>query len=111
MPIDTDVWKRDVQNVILDAPVFLTFGDDDVDRKVMRSNVVESDDLQDAGVFEDRDLRVVLVTGEWTNLPAENDKVTLKDAIADDGVVFRVASFSDAVLKVSRTLTLRRPTA
>lgn len=76
MPLDTDVYERDVQNVNKDIPAQLISGSDTL--TVSKSDQTRDDTLEQVGFFEEREIEVMAVVSEFiSGVPDVGDQVTL----------------------------------
>ena len=104
MALDTTVFDTDLANVIADNPSTLIWSGETV--SCMKGDIARSDEVELAGVFQDKNLEVQVRVGAFANnYPA------IRDTLSVDGAEYRVLRSMKSADDIMLSLNLERLTA
>jgi len=105
MALDKSVFRTDLQQVIADDSLVMTWGTQSI--TVMVGDLDRADELENAGVFEDRDMTIQARVIDFTDstVPEPNAKVVIET------ITYRVTRVMTGANRVMVTLNLQRETA
>ncbi len=102
MPIDTTVLDADLDAVIADLPATMVWHGQDI--SVAGSGLEQTEDLEMAGIFANRDVEVIAPVASFTGTPAVGDTVTIY------GITARINRISRSADQIQYLINLVRET-